>query len=94
MVKVSKLYESMRSRLHGRRHYYQAFFETDAGKFVLAELYTLCHAGRTTFEGDKERMLVNEGKRQVWLHIRAMLNASDTDLENLARQHLREQNQS
>lgn len=36
-------------------------------------------------------MLINEGKRQVWLHIRAMLNASDTDLENLARQHAREQ---
>ena len=69
-----------------RRTQYQGTFESETGKFVLGDLFHLCHAGRSTYEGDKESILINEGKRQVWLHITSMLNMDDSDLIQLAQQ--------
>ena len=90
----SGLFHRLRDRLFRRRGLYQATFENEAGSYVLGDLYQICHAGRSTWNKREgvEDALVNEGKRQVWLHIRSMLNADDNQLDELARQHVREQN--
>jgi hypothetical protein len=75
-----------------RRSYYRGTFQdTDVGKRVLGDLFHICCAGRTTFVGgDPHATLINEGKRQVWLHIVSMLNASDADIWYLAEQRVNE----
>ena len=76
--------------LETRRGFYQSTFESDTGTLVLGDLYHLCCAGRSTYAGDREAMLINEGKRQVWLHIISVLNITDMDLHRLGLQHTRE----
>lgn len=78
--------------LERRKHHYQAAFGTDSGQWVMGDLYHLCCAGRSTFgpSDNRDTMLVNEGKRQVWLHIVSVLNISDLDLHRLGLQHTRE----
>lgn len=79
-------------KLEQRKHNYQMAFESDAGHWVMGDLYHICCAGRSTFgAGDtRDTMLINEGKRQVWLHIISVLNISDADLHRLAIQHTQE----
>ncbi len=49
----------------------------------LADLARFCNAGDTSLSGDAERTIANEGRREVWLHIRAMLKLTEDDTDNL-----------
>ena len=58
-------------------------FGTEAGDLVLKDLQNRCHKRDTTFAG-VERTFVNEGKRQVLLHIENMM--SPEGIANLAEE--------
>jgi hypothetical protein len=86
-----KVLEQLRNLLLRRRGQYQATFGDDTGKFVLGDLFHICHAGSTTYRGDPNDALVAEGKRQVWIHIQNMLHATDDEMYKLARQRMEEE---
>jgi len=52
---------------------YMNVFNTDTGKIVLDDLAYRCFKYTTTAEANVEQTMINEGKRQVLLHIEAML---------------------
>ncbi len=81
----------MRNWVLHRRGMYQEAFQSDAGQYVLGDLFHLCCAGCSTWNGNRDEMLIREGKRQVWIHITSMMNAKDEDLVALAEQHIRDQ---
>jgi len=60
------------------RRYYMHAFGTEAGQMVLKDLANRCFKHSTTspsaFTGRTEDTLVNEGKRQVLLHIESMMS--------------------
>lgn len=59
---------------------YEKVFEGDAGKLVLEDLERYCFIKTTTFTGDGEGTIFNEGRRSVLLHIETMRS---WDLEKL-----------
>lgn len=55
--------------------------DSPRGRLILADLATLCGAGRTSFvPGDALETAFNEGKRAVFLHIAAILALTAADL--------------
>ena len=82
--------QDLRDDIEIRKNRYQTCFQADAGQYVLADLYHLCHQGRSTWNGDPSQTLINEGKRQVLLHIISLLTISDMDLHQLGLRHTRE----
>lgn len=82
--------EDLREDIELRKNRYQTCFESDAGSYVLADLYHLCHQGRSTWTGNRDEALINEGKRQVMLHIVSLLTISDMDLHRLGLRHTKE----
>jgi len=48
-------------------------FGNETAKDVLAELRVFCNATTTTYNGDTNQMLIDEGRRQVFLYIMSML---------------------
>lgn len=56
---------------------YQATFGGPLGTEVLEHLSYICFANRTTASGDRDAILVAEGRRQVWLDIQKYLNPKD-----------------
>ena len=84
--------EEMSRKLEQTRSYYRGVFEESAaGKRVRGDLFHICGAGRTTFDqNNRDQTLINEGKRQVWLHILSLINASDADIWYLAEQRVNE----
>jgi hypothetical protein len=50
-------------------------FNTESGQIVLKDLENRCFKHDTThFPGDRESVLINEGRRQVLLHIETMMS--------------------
>lgn len=64
-----------------QEHYRAAFLGKD-GQVVLQDLMGKCFSNATTFVDDERQSLINEGRRQVWLHINTMLNLTP---EQIAR---------
>jgi hypothetical protein len=61
---------------------YRATFLGKDGQVVLQDLMGRCFANATTFVADERQSLLNEGRRQLWLHINTMLNLTP---EQIAR---------
>lgn len=59
---------------------YKNVFESAEGRLVLADLMNKCFLGKTTFRGDVNEALVNEGARTTLLYIIGMLGM---DMEQL-----------
>lgn len=56
------------------KSYYTACFSSPGGAHVLRDLMGICKARTTTVvAGDPYWTMVNEGRRQVWIHIQDML---------------------
>lgn len=72
-------------RLGGLSHDYRTLFTSPVGQKVLADLARTCHAADTTWHEDAREQALREGKRQVFLHIRAMLKLSPDDIEKLMK---------
>lgn len=78
-----------------RAQAYQAVFRAAKGRgakpaelsppavTVLRDLARVCCVNRSTFAGDVNRALVNEGRRQVWLHMQTMLSLTDDQTRQL-----------
>lgn len=67
------------------RKYYMQAFTGEAGTMVLKDLQNRCHKRDTTHvPGDRDATHVNEGKRQVLLHIESMM--SEEGIANLAKE--------
>lgn len=63
-----------------RRTEYVRTFITPAGELVLEDLAKFCRANESTFHPDARVHAVMEGRREVWLRIRAHLDLSDEAL--------------
>ena len=71
-----------------RRKSYKEVFESEAGKYVLADLYKFCGMDKPSYmEGSPDRTAYNEGLKRVGLRIKAILKHSDEELENIAKQY-------
>lgn len=63
-----------------RRTDFVRTFETPHGGKVLVDLAKFCRANETTFHPDPRVHAALEGRREVWLRIRAHLDLSDQEL--------------
>lgn len=52
-------------------------------QLVIADLANKCFAGSTTFDLDPRVHALNEGKRQVWLHINTFLGLTQEQVARL-----------
>lgn len=50
---------------------------------VLADLARFCNAGDTSLDENPLRMAANEGRREVWLHLKAMYGLGEDDVNSL-----------
>ncbi len=50
---------------------------------VLMDLVHKCFAGTTTFDPDPRVHALNEGKRQVWLHMNTMIGLTQEQITRL-----------
>lgn len=55
-------------------------------KLPLADLARFCNAGDSTFDSDPLRMAANAGRREVWLHVTAMLSLDENDTDQLLQE--------
>jgi hypothetical protein len=90
-VDQAELADKAKDLAFNRQGQYRGCFDTDSGHFVLGDLFHICNAGQTTYppHGTHDSALLAEGRRQVWLHIQAMLNADESDLYRLAQERVR-----
>jgi hypothetical protein len=59
-------------------------FRSEAGKIVLKDLMRRFNVFRTTYvEGDRDAMLLNEGMRNVILHILEFINMTPAEIERM-----------
>jgi hypothetical protein len=70
-----------------RRDAYSRFFETDAGRTVLADLMDTAGWSKDLFHEDPLITANLLGRRFMILHIKAVLRATDTELDSIATQH-------
>ena len=63
-----------------RRTDYIRTFNTPHGEKVMADLAKFCRANETTFHPDPRVHAALEGRREVWLRIRAHLDLADREL--------------
>lgn len=68
---------------------YVQTFGTEAGQKVLKDLQTRCFKYQTTFTGEPNETLINEGARRILLTIESMM--SDEDIQRLAKANKREE---
>jgi len=67
-----------------RKRAYQLIFGSVAGQAVLLDLAVFCRANETcVIPGDRDRTLILEGRREVWLRIQQHLNLSGEQLADL-----------
>lgn len=66
---------------------YRHTFGNEMAKSVLSDLRIYCHATKTTYAGDRDAMLINEGRRQVFYHIMNLLKYDFSDIYNLEENH-------
>lgn len=83
---MSALGERIMAFLGQRRRAYQLAFGSTAGREVLKDLSLFCRARETCVVAernktvDRERTLVLEGRREVWLRIQQHMNMSEAEL--------------
>jgi hypothetical protein len=77
---------NIKSAFGGLTSAYRDTFEGPQGERVMADLYFICCMGESTYRGDDTAMKINEGKRQVYLHILSMCRADEEELGRLAHQ--------
>lgn len=53
---------------------YKQIFESEGGKKILTDLAEHCGMLRSSFNGDVNEFLLNEGRRNVFLYILSMTN--------------------
>lgn len=76
--------EKLKEILVDRQRAYLLAFKEAAGAAVLADLAVFCRANETcVVPGDRDRTYVLEGRREVYLRIRAHL---DSNIEQLVEQ--------
>lgn len=64
---------------------YHRTFGSDHGQRVLMDIMGKCFANSTTFDPASARLSdVNEGRRQLWLHINTMLNLTPQQVLRVA----------
>jgi hypothetical protein len=83
-MNIASLIETMRDKFIGMSRAYRDTFDGPQGERVLADLYPICCMGESTYKGNDTQMKINEGKRQVFLHIMAMCRADEAELARLA----------
>lgn len=67
-----------------RKRAYQLAFTSPAGQQVLTDLASFCRAEETcVVPGDRDKTLVLEGRREVWLRIQQHLHLTDEQLVDL-----------
>jgi hypothetical protein len=73
--------EKLTEILNDRQRAYMLAFKEDAGKAVLTDLATFCRANETcVVPGDRDLTYVLEGRREVWLRIKAHLDLTEEQL--------------
>lgn len=83
---MSDLSDRVMSFLGLRRRAYQLVFGSPAGKEVLKDLAAFCRARETCVVAergqpvDRERTLVLEGRREVWLRIQQHTRLTEAEL--------------
>jgi hypothetical protein len=83
---LRKLRDLARS-LFTRRNLYRECFATEAGKYVLRDLFHFCNVSRPVLvPGDPGMTGFNDGLRRVALRIAKQLNMSDDEILRLANQ--------
>lgn len=83
---ISKAMEATFDYLKGRKSAYKFTLSNNnpAARQVLADLAVFCRANETcVVPGDRDKSLVLEGRREVWLRIQQHLNLSPEDLFEL-----------
>jgi hypothetical protein len=80
-------FEKLVERLREKKKSYQGLFGNLLEADALRDLAWFCHAHHTTADMTKnvnhERMLILEGRRQVWLRISEMLNLEPDEIVQL-----------
>lgn len=83
---MAQLLPEVERRFRRRRHY-RAVFETEDGKWVLADLAKFCGAFDTSMvPNDPFATCFNEGSRRVYLRIRRFLDMTDDEIISLVNQ--------
>ncbi len=59
---------------------YRHTFNNEMANTVLADLRVFCHATKTTYSGDVNQALINEGKRQVFYRIMNYLKVDYSEI--------------
>ena len=73
--------EKLKEILSDRQRAYMLAFKTDAGAAILNDLAVFCRANETcVVPGDRDRTYVLEGRREVWLRIKAHLDLTEDQL--------------
>lgn len=76
--------------LRGHKRAYQQTFNkhSPAAQYVLGDLMHFCHANKSTHVqgGDRDDLLRNEGRRQVWLRMQQALNLTPEEMFAITRQ--------
>jgi hypothetical protein len=72
--------------LHRRRDAYLKFFESDHGRLVLVDLMEHCGWSKDQFNENELVMANLMGRRNVILHIKAIMGASDEQLDRVTKQ--------
>lgn len=65
---------------------YKETFEGKAGELVLKDLARVCAPSKSAFDENDRVHAFNEGKRVVWLRIQKMLNMTEEDVYNAAKE--------
>ena len=74
------------ARLKELKRAYNARFQGKDGQLVLRDIESQCFLNDTTYHGDKDEMLINEGMRRVALHIKSMMDLDIEKIEELNRE--------
>jgi len=73
--------EKLKQILSDRQRAYMLAFKTDAGAAILSDLAVFCRANETcVVPGDRDRTYVLEGRREVYLRIKAHLDMTEDQL--------------
>lgn len=86
--RVTKAYEVVGKTLDNlrfRKRNYLSTFNTPSGQAVLSDLARFCRANESCYAGDRDKHLIAEGRREVWLRITQHLNLSSQELFTLYR---------
>ena len=63
---------------------YRDTFQTPSGRVVLTDLARYCNVGNSTHvPNDAQAMAINEGQRQVFLHVAEVLGLKATDFPEI-----------